>query len=307
MNWFSIAGILLLLHQDDVSDRLLVNHQGKTAIIVNRSDYALPALPLMDMDKFDHLLHDLDREIYQGPQNARFGDDGKIIPEQIGFKLDRTRFTDQFQTFFFSNGNNTIEAARKPIYPRVDSELIAHLREKTIGHYVTYFNSRNKNRAHNITLAAKAINNAVLFPGEIFSFNQAVGKRTKEKGYLRASVIVKGELSEGIGGGICQVSSTLFNAVDRAGLQILQRYSHSRSVPYVLPGRDATVSWDGPDFSFQNKYNQPILIRVYSGGGRMFVTIYSSDMIEHKPRIVHGTSKQLPEEIFIETRKKTLR
>src|SRR5699024_2272393 len=97
-------------------------------------------------------------------------------------------------------------------------------------------------------------------------------------------VIVKGELSEGIGGGICQVSSTLYNAVDLVGLDIVKRYSHSRSVPYVPPGRDATVSWFGPDFVFKNPYNQPILIRAFAKDGNMIVTLYSSDSIQIKRR-----------------------
>ncbi len=301
LNWISMAGTLLLLYQADVQDSLSVNLQGPTAIIVDRADYVLPALPLVDLDKFDRLLDRLDRQIYQAPQNARIGDHGEIVPEQNGYKLDRMRFTEQFNTYFYGSGTSAIEAPRATVHPKVDSELLAQVREKPIGQYVTYYNSGNKNRSHNIALAAKAINNAVVFPGETFSFNKVVGQRTREKGYLRASVIVRGELSEGIGGGICQVSSTLYNATDRAGLQIIQRYSHSRNVPYVLPGRDATVSWDGPDFSFQNQYNQPILIRVYAGGGRMFVSIYSSDMIEHKPRVVHNVSNHLPEEISIET------
>jgi hypothetical protein len=118
---------------------------------------------------------------------------------------------------------------------------------------------------------------------------------------LLASVIVRGELSEGDGGGICQLSSTLYNSVDRAGLKIVQRYSHSRNVPYVPPGRDATVSWDGPDFTFQNQYNQPILIRSNARGGTIIVTLYSSHVIEHKPREVPGAVRLLPEEIYIQS------
>ena len=186
------------------------------------------------------------------------------------------------------------------IYPKVDSELLAHIQIQRIGQYVTYFNSNNKSRSHNISLAAKASDNHFVFPNETFSFNQVVGKRTRDKGYMRAPIIVRGEFSEGVGGGICQVSSTLFNAVDRAGLRIVQRYSHSRRVPYVPSGRDATVSWYGPDFRFQNKYNQPILIKAKVYGGSMVVTLYSSDVINYEPRKVPKASSRLPKEINTE-------
>jgi vancomycin resistance protein YoaR len=301
LKWFSIVGIFLLFHQIYVPDHLTINNEGQPVIIVKRADYKLPALPLINPDKLSRLLEGLERQIYQIPINAKIGDHGEIIPEQIGYKLDRRKFTTQFYTYFFGGGPSIIEAPRTPVYPKIDSELLANIREKPIGHYITYFNSGNKNRSHNIAIAAKAISNFVVYPGEIFSFNQVVGKRTKEKGYLLASIIVRGELSEGIGGGICQVSSTLFNAVDSAGLQIVQRYSHSRNVPYVKPGRDATVSWDGPDLRFKNQYNQPILILAYSQGGSMFVKINSSDVIEYKPRLVPIMSKRLPEEITLES------
>lgn len=301
MKWISIVGMLFLFHQVYLPDNLTILHQGKQVIIVKREDYQLPALPLFDIGKFNQLLHRLDQRIYKIPDNAKIGENGEIIPEQIGYKLDRSMFTTQFYTYFFGVGSSTIETPLTAIYPKIDSELLAHIRQKPISQYITYFNSGNKNRSHNINLATKAINNYVLFPGEIFSFNQVVGKRTIDKGYLQATVIVRGELSEGIGGGICQVSSTLFNAVDSAGLQIVQRYSHSRNVPYVKTGRDATVSWSGPDFSFKNQYNQPILILAFSQGGRMYVTIKSSDVIEYKPRIVPIMSKTLPEEISFES------
>jgi vancomycin resistance protein YoaR len=145
-------------------------------------------------------------------------------------------------------------------------------------------------------LATEKINNTVVFPGEVFSFNGVVGKRTKEKGYKKAPVIVKGELSEDIGGGICQVSSTLFNAVDQAGVIILERYHHSKRVPYVPQGRDATVSWYGPDFTFRNAYNQPLLIRAKILGGQVIITVHSSDLINVKRRKVPSASKQLPQE-----------
>ena len=202
--------------------------------------------------------------------------------KQVGYKLYHQAFTEQFYSFLFNNGPNQLLT----IYPKVDSELLADIRVKKIGQYVTYFNTHNLNRSHNLSLAVKAINNHVVFPGEIFSFNQIVGMRTSDKGYMRAPVIVRGELSEGIGGGICQVSSTLYNAIDRVGMQIVERYSYSRSVPYIPPGRDATVSWYGPDFRFKNTYNQPILIRANTKEGRLIIKIYSSDRIIYKTRKV---------------------
>jgi vancomycin resistance protein YoaR len=300
MKWHWIVGLSLWLQPIHTPDHLSIIQQDEIIISVNRADYQLSALPVVDPNKFDSLLDKLDKQLYIKPHNALIGNDGKIVPDKNGYQLDRSRFTDLFYSYFFGSGSTSIEAPRKPIYAKVDSELLANIREKHIGQYTTYYNAGNKNRSHNITLAAKAINNHVVFPGETFSFNRVVGRRDKGKGYLQAPVIVRGELAEDIGGGICQVSSTLFNAVDRAGLRIVQRYSHSRSVPYVLPGRDATVSWDGPDFTFQNTYNQPILIRAHAGGGQMYISIYSSEILEFNLRHVPGMSKRLPEEISIQ-------
>lgn len=237
------------------------------------------------------------QQIKKEPVNAGLDQSGNIYAEKTGAVLNRSKFTEQFYKYFYSTGPATIEVPVRAIYPRIDSELISDIRTEMLGHYVTYYNSRNEERSHNIYLATAKINNTVIFPGEKFSFNRIVGKRTKAKGYLPAPVIVKGELSEGIGGGICQVSSTLYNAVDQSGLEIVERYSHSKKVPYVPDGRDATVSWYGPDFTFKNKYNQPVLIRAQSGNGRMIVMIFSSDGINYNPRKVPRMSGKLPKEI----------
>nr|WP_255570790.1 VanW family protein [Cohnella sp. CFH 77786] len=291
--WIASAAFGLQPMQDPIT----IQNDQAPLLSVNRAEFALPALPLADPDKLDRLLRDVEARVYQAPRNATIGPSGGIVPEQPGRRLDRSAFTDRFYAAYFGQGPAFLDVPFSPLYPKVDAELLATIREKPIGHYVTYFNPGNKNRAHNIKLAAQTINNYVVFPSESFSFNRIVGVRTRNRGYLRAPVIVRGEMAEDIGGGICQVSSTLFNAVDRAGLQILARYSHSRHVPYVPPGRDATVSWGGPDFAFRNPYNQPILIRALASGGRMFVSIYSSDVVNYKPREVPGMSKRLPEEI----------
>ncbi|QHT60958.1 hypothetical protein GXP70_14045 [Paenibacillus lycopersici] len=306
MKWLLLASIMWQWsnqHQpaggeEQTDGRLSVTLRGQNAAVIDRADYASPGFTMVDLDKFDRLVTALDQRSYEAPRNAIIGDHGGIVPEEIGHRLNRQAFTEKFFAFFYGTGAAAIDAPLAPVFPRVDRELLAEIREKPIGQYATYYNSRNKNRSHNIKLAAMAINNTVIFPGETFSFNKIVGQRTKEKGYLEAPIIVRGELSEGIGGGICQVSSTLFNASDRAGLRIVKRYSHSRNVPYVRPGRDATVSWGGPDFVFHNQYNQPILIRALAVPGKLYVSLYSSDVIEYKPRSVPGMAfGQLPEEI----------
>ncbi|PEZ74472.1 hypothetical protein CN380_23830 [Bacillus sp. AFS017274] len=256
-------------------------------------------VPMMDLDKYNRFIEKLDRQVYQKPVNATIDKYGNILPGRVGYKLYHQAFNEQFYSFLNNSKAYKLEVPLLAIYPKVDIELLAQIRVKKIGEYRTYFNQNNKNRSNNILLATKAINNYVVFPGEKFSFNQAVGKRTGDKGYMLARVIVEGEFSEGIGGGICQVSSTLFNAIDNAGLQTIQRYSHTRSVPYVPSGRDATVSWDGPDFSFKNKYNQPILIRATTQGGIMNITVYSSDMINYETRKVPNASKHISKEISV--------
>ncbi len=129
-----------------------------------------------------------------------------------------------------------------------------------LGSFSTRYDASNINRSTNIELATEAMNGTVILPGETFSFNGTVGPRTKAKGYLLAGAYSAGELVESYGGGVCQISSTLYNAVLYANLEIVQRYNHSSVVSYVNAGRDATVSYGSKDFKFKNSRNYAIKI-----------------------------------------------
>ncbi|OMF19766.1 hypothetical protein BK133_29580 [Paenibacillus sp. FSL H8-0548] len=297
-----ILAILILFQQGNYPDPLVIVHEGQQIGEMSRAKYSqsLSGIPLIHEDRLHAFMDELDRKVEKQAINAALDSAGRIMPERAGSKLDHSTFTVQFYRFIFEGGFSRLELPLLKTYAKVDSELLSMIKAKRIGQYATYYNQNNKNRSHNVVLAANAINNYVVFPGENFSFNEVVGKRSTEKGYLRAPVIVRGEMSEDVGGGICQISSTLFNAVDRAGLKIVQRYTHSRNVKYVPPGRDATVSWYGPDFVFQNKYEQPILIRAYAGGGQVNIVICSADDINVKTRQVPSASKKLPEEVRLE-------
>lgn len=296
MAW--LYGLLLLIQPISQSDSLIIEKQGEPIHSVNRSDYEepFPGYSVIDIKRLEALLDRLEKKTYEAPTNAFINRSGQVIEEKAGRRLYRRAFIDLFYTYFYGTGSSHIEVPSLPIYPRVDRDLLLHIRVKQVGSYVTFFNQGNQARSHNIALAAEAIDNHVVFPGETFSFNRVVGKRTEGRGYKQAPVIVRGELAEDIGGGICQVSSTLFNAADRAGLTILERYSHSKSVPYVPSGRDAAVSWYGPDFVFKNGYSFPLLIRARAVGGQMVIRIFSSDEIDYEPRFVPEASKVLPEE-----------
>lgn len=280
---FVLLALFMLITQPvETSDNLSITYEGKELKSLHRSEVALSPFhyDFIDETKFNELTNVLESKVYKAPVNASLDQHGRLISEETGSKLDHDLWKEIFYSRYFSQGPATIEIPTETLYPKVDSELLTSIKDKMVGQYVTFFNSRNTERTQNIKLASEAINNHVIFPGEIFSFNSVVGKRTIEKGYLPAPVIVRGELSEGIGGGICQVSSTLFNAVDKAGVKILERYSHSRKVPYVPPKRDATVSWYGPDFTFKNVHNQPLLIRSKVIGGQLIVNIFSSDTLQ---------------------------
>lgn len=156
-------------------------------------------------------------------------------------------------------GERTVAIEREVIEPNVTAEELAQ-KYGEIAVAVTNASSSNDNRISNIRLACKAINCMKLEPGQEFSFNDTVGERTKAAGYKKAGVYISGEVGEEIGGGICQVSTTLFNAVVKADLEITERHNHSLPVSYVDNGKDATVSWGAQDFKFVNSSDEPVYI-----------------------------------------------
>ncbi|WP_241154341.1 VanW family protein [Staphylospora marina] len=229
----------------------------------------------IDQGKLRKWLDDVKDQVTVQPQNAkRKKITSQITPEKPGLKMD----VKTVESWLLNLGaliNKPTEIPMLEVEPSVTAADLQQVDQKLIGKYTTRFDPGNVNRTTNIKLASKAIDGLILMPGEVFSFNKVVGPRTAARGYKPAPVIVKGEYSEGIGGGICQVSSTLYNSVDEANLRIVQRRSHSKEVTYVPPGRDATVSWGGPDFKFKNNLNKPVLIRIKISGSRLTVYTYT--------------------------------
>ncbi len=140
---------------------------------------------------------------------------------------------------------------------------------------------RYTNRAHNVALAAKALNGAVIQPGEVLSFNDTVGERSAERGFRNAPVIANGRIRQGLGGGVCQVSTTLHLASLSAGLEIVEHRTHSRTSSYAAAGLDATVAWGTIDYKIRNPYDFPVTVRSFATGeGVMRVELEGVDLPE---------------------------
>lgn len=128
-------------------------------------------------------------------------------------------------------------------------------------------------RVENINLACGAVNGIAVYPGGTFSFNDTVGRRTEERGYQDAPVIINGHSEQGCGGGVCQVSTTLYMAAETAGLSIVERHPHSHSVPYAPEGMDATVISGEKDLRFTNNTDNVLILYVWTDGEEVFSKI----------------------------------
>jgi vancomycin resistance protein YoaR len=171
-------------------------------------------------------------------------------------------------------GNIQIDAPVEAVRANITSDKLSSVNAR-ISSFGTNFSTSNYNRMKNIELATKSINGTLLMPGETFSFNETVGMRTRERGFLEAGVIINDKIESGLGGGICQVSSTLYNTMLRANIKAVERRNHSLPLGYVGKGLDATVDWGTIDYKFTNTLNYPIYIEGYVRNKNVYFNFYS--------------------------------
>lgn len=209
------------------------------------------------------------------PADARlrsYGDDGAIITEESNGKyIDVDGIFRKLQDS--GSGDVRIKVQFRTWYPYPTEEIIQgwQLNEKLCGYATTY--DPESNRGKNIELFAGKLNGTVLYPYEIFSVNERAGERSAAKGYLEAPIVIKGRLDNDVGGGICQVVSTLYNAVLQGDFAILERHSHSKAPEYVEPGKDATVSYGQLDFRCYYKGKSPVLLNIIANDGYLLVQV----------------------------------
>lgn len=191
------------------------------------------------------------------PENASFGLQGEVIGEKAGLALDIEATADAVLS-------SAPHSEVKPVFQQVNPPLTQEILKtaKIIGSYETPIMDDHPDRLQNINLTISLINNTLLTPGQEFSFNALTGEPTQERGFRRAVIIEYGKKVEGIGGGMCQVSTTLYNAALEAGLNVTERHPHSQPVSYAPEGRDATT-YTNKDLRFINSTRQAIILRLF--------------------------------------------
>lgn len=286
---------------DSVKVMNLISDAYSDGIVDEVIDIEIETIKAESID-FEMFYAEYNRE----PQDAVLNRDGEsysIEPEVVGIKIDK----DNAKKIIEDNRNNSesYEIPAEIIMPKVTAaDLEAEFTDTVIASYCTDYSSSSANRKENIRLASSSINGKILNPGEVFSYNDIVGPRTEAAGYKMAHVYSGGKTVDGIGGGICQVSSTLYNAVVFADLEIVYRTNHSMPVSYVPLGRDATVSYGTIDFKFKNNKDTPVKIEVIADGSFVTVNIYGRQKYKKDISIetaITGTIKYTTTEIKDDT------
>jgi vancomycin resistance protein YoaR len=222
----------------------------------------------------------LDRDVSSPAKDAGFvvGGDGSIdiSPAQSGMALDVRKTAARMLAAAQRAEPRSARIAVGVSQPsRTTAEAKAMGINGVVGSYTTTYGGV-PNRIHNVHLVARLIDGALIAPGATFSFNDTTGERTAEKGFLEAPVIINGELEDGLGGGVCQVSTTVFNAAYEAGLPIASRTNHALYISHYPLGRDATVNYPNIDLKFTNDTGKWLLIRTFVGPTSLVVNLYGT-------------------------------
>lgn len=231
-------------------------------------------VPLSSASPSDLTLEEFDASVYCDPIDAHYeytDSDVIVVPEQIGRYINKEEAAPLL---------TQVREGGQPVYIpwyKSDAAITADMMQEklfntVLGSFPTYYGGAY-NRNKNVERAASLINNAVVPPGEVFSFNDRVGRRTVANGFFTAPEYANGQTVQGIGGGTCQVSTTLYGAVLYADMDIVSRTEHMFTVGYAPLGQDATVADGSLDFKFRNSSDYPIKITTTTSGGKITVNI----------------------------------
>jgi len=268
-----------------VNDAYLIGRRGtlvdrvETMVDLVRRPYSISLKSSVNTELINKLLAEIENEVNRPSLDATItkeNDKFIITKEKLGLRLKKEETAAAIKEQLLSSGFYDVievDLLVENVTPKYTFEKLNQIQD-LMGTYTTKFNTKAWGRSYNVKMASESIDGTLLMPGEIFSFNNIVGPRTVKNGYKTAPVIFKGELVDGIGGGVCQVSSTLYNTVLMSQLGIVERVNHTIPSTYVPRGFDATVSYGVLDFKFRNILDIPIYIESITKGNKITINIY---------------------------------
>jgi vancomycin resistance protein YoaR len=247
----------------------------------------------------DAWLVKLGKRVEKPARDATFAVEGshvRVVPAQPGVRLDAVRTTEALLQAALKR-RPTLRVAQLPVAEAAAKLSTAAARAMHIRDLVSSYTTEYggiPNRIHNVQLVAHLVDEKLIAPDATFSFNQTTGERNAAKGFLEAPVIVNGELTTGLGGGVCQVSTTVFNAAFEAGLKITERTNHALYISHYPQGRDATVDYPSVDLKFVNDTGSWLLLRTFVGSSTLTVNLYGTPVHRKvtsstSPLVAHGS------------------
>jgi vancomycin resistance protein YoaR len=290
-----IAEQIFKEQEGSIIERYTMRKQAENGQL--KREYHLEAY--LDSAKYETFMKDKYNELLSKPSNASLSITGTnitITPSKDGKKVDKQKLKALTEEAI-QKPKTTIEVPVIAVKPERTTEDIQNMGIKeVIAEYRTPLTGRNANQVFNISRAARKLSGALIAPDEMFSFKGRVGLTNAENGYKSAAVYVNGTVQESAGGGVCQVSSTLYGAILRADLSIVERSNHSLPVYYVPLGQDAAIADYGPDLKFKNNTGHYIYVQAGVENHHMVVRIFGTNTgksVTVSSKIVSETNKNI--------------
>ena len=252
-------------------------YRMKTVLNLRKNPQTIKLIQSYDLSKVESKINEISKTIDKLPTDAKIErKNGNFIvtKEVLGIETDKEVLKYSISTAINNFKSISIDIGTRDTEPKIKGEDLDSVKD-LIGESVTVFNTGDKGRTENIKIAANNINDTILMPGEEFSFNDSTGPRDAKSGYKEASIIMDGEFVTGIGGGVCQVSTTLYRAALRSDMEITSRQNHGLPISYVPMGQDATVVYGYIDLKFKNNKKYPVYVESLVRGGEIYMRLYS--------------------------------
>ncbi|UOB79604.1 VanW family protein [Bacillus sp. ZJS3] len=293
--------------EKDIIDKIFKEQEGN---VINRYKMRKQAendelkrnyklTPQLNTTAYESFIKDKYNEILKNPVNAELSIEGttvNISQSQNGEKIDKGKLTDLTKQAITS-GTSDITLPVTLLKPERSTEDIQKIGIKeVIAEYSTPMAGRNGNQSFNVNKSANTLSGVIVAPDETFSFNGRVGVTDAAHGYKSAAVFSQGKVIQSAGGGVCQVSSTLYSAALRADLGIVSRSNHSMPVNYLPLGQDAAVADYGPDLKFKNNTGNHIYIQAFSNGGSITTRIFGTNTgknVEVSSQVISRTNDKI--------------